>query len=185
MKTLLLALLLSSPIMAQTAKVIALSPEDAKHAQELDARQKALTAETEAFHHSVVEKYLTTKNEKDGGNQYGGYLNLITSSGITSGCIAILNGSGQVSSSCPEPTAEEKAKAAKDRAEADAKRVWVLRGWGSGEYEYSTDWRYIVPLVPKTSGTVCGSWPYGGAVTLTSSCIINGTCIQATGGVPQ
>lgn len=169
MKTLLLTLVIALSAHSQTAKVIALSPEDAKHAQELDARQKALTAETEAFHHSVVEKYLTTKNGKDGGELFDnvGILAGITSTWAT--CGLVLNSSGQASSACPEPTAEEKAKAAKERAEADAKRVWVLRGWGDGDYEYSEDWRYIVPLVPQASGLTCGYWPYGGAVVTTPS----------------
>lgn len=89
MKIALLALALALSAHSQTAKVVALSPEDAKHAQELDARQKALTAETEAFHNSVVEKYLTTKSEKEGGFLYPDYLSLHLTATAFIGCFNI------------------------------------------------------------------------------------------------
>jgi hypothetical protein len=134
------ALVLITPLNAQTAKVIPLEAGDARHAKDLDDEIKALTEEKEKFTKHLVEKYLVTAKREDGSNEYyTGNGGLFTISGTT-GCFLTINGG-----SCPEPTPTEKAKAEKERQDYEAKRRWVRAGWGSGSLEYSDDYKFIVP----------------------------------------
>jgi hypothetical protein len=88
----------------QTAKVIQLSPEDAKQAKSLDDEQKALTAKTEAFMASIRKTYLQIKKTDDL---------------FVTGCTSSLK--------------REDIKCYKN-------------GWNFGDFEYSEDFKSIVPV---------------------------------------
>lgn len=63
----LLALMAATSCYAQTAKVIALSPEDVKTAKALDAEQHALDRRREAFNDHVRELYLAKESKQTSG----------------------------------------------------------------------------------------------------------------------
>ncbi len=63
--TLVLILALAACGLAQTAKVMALSPEDAKKAAALNAAAVKATAELNDFHDYVAKKYLATENPNE------------------------------------------------------------------------------------------------------------------------
>lgn len=88
---------------AQTAKVIALTPEDAKTAASLDEQQKQLEGKRAAFHAYIVLMYLDS--------QHASHVQCQASWKSGKSCQLI-------------PT---------------------LKGWESG-FEFSDDWKYIVPL---------------------------------------
>lgn len=140
MKLIVIAVLAVATICSsQTAKVIQLDPADAAEAQSLDAQMKALVARQEAFHKSVVEKYLVTKD-----GRFGDY---------------------------PYESSNLLSAAKKARKEEDANRRWVKMGWDQGEFEYSEDFKFIVPkqiapIGPFTIGG-CNQYTIGPANTLT------------------
>ena len=164
MKLIAIALLAVATICSsQSAKVIQLDPGDAAEAASLDAEMKALVARQEAFHKSVVEKYLVTKDRRFGGYPYESS-NLLTA---VDGLIFCTIGSP-----CHEPTPQEKAAAEKVRKEEEAKRRWIKMGWDYGEFVYSEDFKFIVPkpTTPISSFTIggCNQYPlFGPANTLT------------------
>ena len=131
MMSLLFVLVL--PLMrGQTAKVIQLSPEDAKQAQALADEQKALDEKTAAFREAVKQKYLVTTERKEAGDCYAG----VFMTNATSGFLVL--GDGTINwSSKPEP--------------------YYRRGWRCGEYQYSDDFKFIVPVPasPYTSSPLC------------------------------
>lgn len=90
---------------AQTAKVIALTPEDAKTAQDVDLQVNEALKRKSDFYEKVRLKYI--------GGYPAGRLNLIC---FSAGC---------------EPSKHD----GKD----------AIPGWESG-FEFSDDWKYIVPL---------------------------------------
>jgi hypothetical protein len=94
---------------AQSAKVIQLSPEDAKQAKQLhDASEAAAKKESE-FQDVIRERYLKASKEEEGHTQTYGYL--FTFQG------------------------KEKSHG-----------YWVKSGWGNGTFEFSEDFRFIVPV---------------------------------------
>jgi len=46
------------------------------------------------------------------------------------------------------------------------KWIWVKSGWGSGQFRYSEDFKYIVPLVPMYPSSGGSGWGWGGCATI-------------------
>lgn len=84
----------------QTAKVIQLSPEEARQAKALRDQQDAIAKKIADFDQAIRIKYLTAPKDDEGHTQ-----------------TYSLNG----------------------------KWIWVKSGWGSGSFQYSEDFRFIVP----------------------------------------
>lgn len=70
--TFVVAVAISIGAHAQTAKVIALSPEDAKVAKELIQAQDALTKRKAEFEASIRAKYLTAQKGESYTSTFGG-----------------------------------------------------------------------------------------------------------------
>ena len=132
MKWMVILLMATACCMAQNAKVIQLSPEDAAQAKALADEQKALDEKTAAFREAVKQKYLVTTERKEAGDCYAG----VFMTNATSGFLVL--GDGTINwSSKPEP--------------------YYRRGWRCGEYQYSDDFNFIVPVPapPYTSSPLC------------------------------
>ena len=117
----IITIFLAVPLTAQNAKVIQLSPEDAKQAKVLHDEQEAIAKKIVEFDQAVRTKYLTAPKEQEGHTYTYN-----------------LNGSW----------------------------VWVKDGWTTGLFEYSEDFKFIVPVLPEyllssQSGEGCTSYPYG------------------------
>jgi hypothetical protein len=112
MKLALLAIFLALPLPAQTAKVIALSQEDAKLA-------KSLYEERDLVNKKIAE--LDSKVKKD-------YL------------------LGEKGSSCGQ------------------NGKYYMPGWGCGEFEFSEDFKFIVPKPSCCSGITLWNCCFGGGV---------------------
>lgn len=117
---------------AQTAKVIALSPEDAARTKDLYAQRDAINKKIEDNQQRIINKYLM--EPKPG-----------------SGSLTVLSGSGLLfcsSSGCSPETAEEKSKREADYKaylEAEKKKTHLERKTGWPDIEYSDDFKFIVP----------------------------------------
>lgn len=120
---------------AQSAKVIALSPADAKEAKDLYAQRDAINKRIDDLHQKVTDKYLS--DEKPGpGPSLTGY--------ITTTCAMILSING-VQPPCPPETAD--AKKAREDREAKEKLMHHLEvkdDWRNG-FEFSDDFKFVVP----------------------------------------
>lgn len=119
----ILVLGFSLAVAGQTAKVVQLSPDEARQAKALHDEQDSVAKKIAEFDQAIRTKYLSApKNEEGHTNTYS------------------LNG----------------------------KWIWVRIGWGNGAFEYSEDFKFIVPLVLQTPPTgTCQSMFCG--VTLTPS----------------
>lgn len=116
MKKILVALVFLSIVgHGQTAKVIQLSPDDAKQAKALYDEQIALDKRKAAFEELVRTRYLTVKKgDKEWGDE---------------GVVFSINGAGV--------TVKTSYRA----------------GWNYGQFEYSEDFKYIVPKSMLINGT--------------------------------
>lgn len=149
----LCAMLLATVLAAhgQSAKVIQLSAADAAQAKDLQKQQDDLAAKVKAFRTGIVERYLVTANEHEGGGTYYGLI----SGGYAAyaGCFVTINGTtGGIlqATSCNESeTPAERAKRKKEEAEYKAKLRWYKKGWEGGLFEYSDDYLFIVPEPAK------------------------------------
>lgn len=121
----------------QPILVKALSPEDASVAQSFHQRQIELDIEQKTFEKEIIKKYLTTHDEKMG--QYPFDSLWITKA--TPICIHTTSNGFVEADNCPNETAKEKAQ----EAERKAKQLWVFSGWANGDFEYSDDYKFIVP----------------------------------------
>ena len=140
MMSLLFVLVL--PLMrGQTAKVIQLSPEDARQAKALDDAQNELTAKIAAFRETIKQKYLVTTERKEAGDCYAG----VFMTNATSGFLVLGDGTINWSSKPEKPQAPPKPE------------PYYRRGWRCGEYQYSDDFKFIVPVPasPYTSSPLC------------------------------
>ena len=99
---------------AQSAKVIALTPEDAAKIAKLSAQKAEIERQIEEFNKHVTDFYLTTPAES------------VTAGGTEWFCYW-----------------------------ADNKHKCSRYGWN--DFEYSTDFKYIVPkATPTPTNTICG-----------------------------
>ncbi len=124
-----LLFVLALPLMhGQTAKVVQLSPEDAKQAKALDDAQNELTAKITAFRETVKQKYLVTTERKEAGDCFAGTLTLNATAG------ALVFGDGTLS-----------LKPAEKPQSPPKPAPYYRLGWRCGDYQYSDDFRFIVP----------------------------------------
>lgn len=123
MKIALALLALSLAAQAQTAKVIELSPDEAKEAVKLDQQRKALDLEEQNFrynlaiHHKIAIEYPTT----------------------ASFCIVPKGALSCDAGPAPKP---------------DHRAVEYKNDWSNG-FEYSEDYRFIVPAKTPSAPTNC------------------------------
>lgn len=110
----------SVAIGAQTAKVIQLSPEEARQAKSLRDQQDAIAKKIAEFDQTIRDKYLKAAKEEEGHT-----------------ATYSLNG----------------------------KWIWIKSGWGNGSFQYSEDFRFIVPVPYNPTTGTCQSILCG--VTLT------------------
>lgn len=148
--TVLAMLAFCCAVTAQTAKVVQLSTEDAAQAKALAEEQKALDEKIVAFRESIEQKYLVTTEEKERGSCYAGQVALsdpvTITDGSTTGQLFITGPVTSTGSSTTEPRSSL------------SHTPYYRQGWGCGEYQYSDDFRFIVPLPEpnyKPSG-LCG-----------------------------
>lgn len=132
-------LVLTFPLAAQTAKVIALSPADAAEAKDLYAQRDAILKKIDDLHQKIADKYLSDVKPGPGGLFSGGY--------IVSGCALTLQANGNVQP-CPPPTAAEK-KAEEDRKAKEKLQHHLERKYGWSSFEFSEDFKFVVPVVLK------------------------------------
>ncbi len=139
-----LLFVLALPLMhGQTAKVVQLSPEDAKQAKALDDAQNELTAKIAAFRETIKQKYLVTTERKEAGDCFAGTLTLDATAG------ALVLGDGTLS-----------LKPAEKPQSPPKPEPYYRRGWHCGDYQYSDDFRFIVPVPapPYTSSPLCATF---------------------------
>lgn len=126
----------------QGAKVVALSPDDAKQAKALDDEQKALIAKAEAFREHIQKVYLTSTSTKweDVDACYHAEINGLST--VTTE----LNAAGQT---------------------VGPPRFYYKRGWNCGQFVYSEDFKFIVPAPdpPHCSNITLFSNPGGSNIT--------------------
>lgn len=136
---------------AQTARVIALSPEVAGEAKALYEQRDAINKRIDDLRRKVETLYLM--EEKPGPDPF-------TSSGFVSDtCGFVLSANGSAHP-CPVETAEQKKvrldQEAKDKLKThlERKRDWL-------DFEFSEDFKFIVPKVPiNIVGRNYGGWVY-------------------------
>lgn len=143
---LLVLLALTFPINAQSAKVIALSPEMAKEAKALYEQRDLINRRIEELRKNVENLYLM--DEKPGPSPF-------VSSFIISGCGITISSNGR--SACPPETAAEK-KAREERVAKEKLQHHLERKPDWYSFEFSEDFKFIVPLQMKISTTSCSQW---------------------------
>lgn len=155
--SLLVFLVFSLPVHAQTAKVIALSPADAAEVKALYAQRDAINKAIEDLHKKVADKYLM--EPKPGS---GSWTTSITGSGFL---LCTTNGCG------PSPeTAEEKKKREADYKkwqESEKKATHLERKEGWSLFEFSEDFKFVVPV--KVTYQATPSWIGGNNCLVGSS----------------
>lgn len=134
---------------AQSAKVIQLSPNDAELARQLYAERDLINKRIDELQKMVEERYLS--DIKPGPSS-----TFIAGSGITVGCGMILSLNGQPS--CPpESAADKKSREEREAAQKaeDAKLTHLERKPGWKQFEFSEDFKYVVPaqLVPQSASS--------------------------------
>lgn len=171
MKTLCAAVLFASMAVAQSVPVVALKPQDVEKVRStrqamLDAEKAWTDLQTE-----ITNRYLIVdKDDPDASNEKWYPLEQTSGSGTitwsTAGTTATILTTSQLSQDeCdPKAVAERKQwKADEDKREQEreAKSRRYRRGWtlggsncidcGTKEFEYSSDWKYILPKSPTPS----------------------------------
>ena len=159
-----IAVLLTAPCYAQSAKVLAVEPSDAERANVLYERMKQAERDWEDFQQATKEKYLTVPYDSpergniwyespppEGGATTGGLL-YWSGSGTVSGC-SIISDNPPSKDYCNK---QEKERAAAWEKEKKTKR-WKRAGWEDFEFEWSKDFKFIVPKTPSVtiSGVPC------------------------------
>jgi len=144
MKIFVFMMLISVAASAQSAKVVALSPEDTAQIKALYAAREEANKRLEDFRKKIQDKYISEDKE--------GYP--LTGTIAISNCVISINGSGALSTS---PCAENKAKQPEKKHFYRALKSDWYRG-----FELSSDFRYIVPAQePAWHGNTIGNgcWP--------------------------
>jgi hypothetical protein len=145
----ILLLVLSTPLLAQDAKVMPLKDKDSAQAELLYMRMKDAEKAWADFQGQVKVEYLTVGNDDpDKGNTevYSTASSGFLTSTVTIGCgnqIALSNPPQYPE--CSKPTKEQLESEAHDRAERDKKRRWYRSGWETAQFEFSKDFEFIVP----------------------------------------
>lgn len=162
-----IGLILTFPIHAQSAKVIALSPADAKEAKDLYAQRDAINKRIDDLQKKVTDKYLSDEKPGPGGFSGSGIISM------RAGCfLSINNGQAEPSGCPPETETEKKLRLDREAAQKaeDAKKTHLERKSGWDQFEFSEDFQFVVP---KTSVPLVNSYGYGnGCCNGIFSCII-------------
>jgi hypothetical protein len=140
-----LFLIVTAASTAQTAKVIALTPEEARERAELQKQSDEIAAKIKAFDEAIRERYTWVKQgDKDAGNEVASG----TFSGFTTGTTACFHTLGET----PEVTKQrDRACAEWTSKHPSPPPAYYRRGWENG-INYTDDFRYIVPVeAPKYS----------------------------------
>lgn len=151
----LVFLLFSVTVFAQQPILVkALSPADALAAQTLQNRRDQLANDQAAFDKHIVRDYLATKDQKEAGMYTIDSPSITFGTPTAPGCFKVLP-SGMLE-------AEECSQTAKEKHEEitrEAKKMWILNGWGQGDFEYSNDFKFIIPRrTPQTSRIINPCW---------------------------
>lgn len=128
--TILSVLFLAASLHAQTAKVIPLSPEDAALAKSLADQKAAIVQKMDELQKKITDKYLM--EEKPGAATFG----YVITCGISSNGLCT-------------PTQTPPAKKGEHHSE-------LKSGWWN--FEYSEDFKYIVPRTVTSTITPCTNW---------------------------
>jgi hypothetical protein len=149
LKLTLLTLTLAIQSLAQTAKVIQLSPQDAAEAKQVYEAQVAANKRVEEFRAKIDAKYLT---KQEPGSDPPTFL---------AGRICSIGGN----CAPPETPAEKKARIAADELDKRTHAHPVhLEGWSM--FEFSDDFKFIVPKSTFTTNPnslqPCGAGVYLG-----------------------
>jgi hypothetical protein len=127
----------------QTAKVMAVTPEDTTQIVALRAAADAANKALSDFNEKVRVKYITTLDNSKGNQEdvNVSYTSIIIGCNITHyyGAVPLTN--------CDMTWSTEPVKP----------RRYKLTGWEYG-FEWSEDFRYIVPVRPPTYSTQSGQW---------------------------
>lgn len=165
MKVLAMVLFATMAAGAQSAKVVALKPEDAAFARKLHEARRLMDENEQLFHDKIVREYLVTTESHNGYNQsWPDPLDKEAAGTLTfwsytanAGQFLTLNSAGQAVNGgeprcdTPQEKAERKAQQAKIVAEQEAYEKahptkYLKEGWSNpGNYQLSEDFRYIVP----------------------------------------
>jgi hypothetical protein len=147
MKRAILFLILAASVGAQTANVIELEPVDAVKAQKVwDTLQKA-QADYDFTLKILGEKYTLVKSgDPDAGNASTG-IDVPVGTGYTSGVVSACNTIQwqDQNKDCPMPSKEELEKRAKEQKAWDDEHFRYYRKGFEGGFEFSKDFRFIVP----------------------------------------
>ena len=169
MKRIIVFLLFAVSVGAQSADVIELDRTDATEVRAAWTKLQDAQTKWDALHERMRQKYtLVKEGDPDKGN-LSTFINPGTgiSGTITfaSGCNVISITPTEVAGDCGKPPSkEELARQEKERKEyADAHERYFRKGFENG-FEFSKDFRFIVPGVPKTeNGIHSGNcWNLGG-----------------------
>lgn len=145
---LLVIFALTFPTNAQSAKVIALSPEMAKEAKALYEQRDLINRRIEELRKNVENLYLM--DEKPGSGSF------TTFTGTSSSIIMVCG-----LNVCPTETAEQKKKREgeyKAWQESEKHKTHLERKPDWYSFEFSEDFRFIVPVQMKISTTSCSQW---------------------------
>jgi hypothetical protein len=162
MKTMLIVLLIAAPCFGQEAKVLQVEPADATKAQELYEKMQQAEKDWKDYVEATKEKYLTVPYDSpERGNQtYERPSNTTTALFSGSGCILWGTMAGE-SNKCEQ----ERESRMKQREKEDKLKPWHRAGWESMEFEFSKDFKFIVPK-PRDTGIVKSNYP---CMTLTNN----------------
>ena len=125
----------------QTAKVIQLAPEDTLQIIALRTRLKEAQADLDALNEKLRVKYTTTLDQEKGGQNDCSITTLMTTT-----CFITTN----------PPSTPVGCASLKPDPNAPPKR-YKLYGWENG-FEYSDDFKFIVPTRPPTYSSAGGGY---------------------------
>jgi hypothetical protein len=145
-------LLLSGTVGAQSANVLELSSYHSQRALTAWKSLQKAQADWDAVNDEIKEAYTLVKSgDPDAGSMSTavnvGAVSLWTNS--TLGCFPVIG----EDRSCPKESAEDKAKRERESADWSDKHLrFYRRGFENG-FDFSKDFRFIVPKVPQGGGS--------------------------------
>lgn len=167
MKTFLAALTilaaLSSPSLGQSQKVIELDTLDVATAKQLAKNLADAQGALEKFRSAVRDKYLAVvEGSKDAGScsaptaRSGVSISTDGSGWVTTGSLTI-QGCETAEEKTARLVSEKKLREEQNKYAEEHPRMMYREGWACGSFEFSDDYKFIVPVVEKpvfNSGTI-------------------------------
>lgn len=148
-------LMCSLRLAAQTAKVVQLSPVDVAEVKRLYAEKTEIEKKLADFQIKIEHQYISDEVTYPTTACISGFL--------------VLNPNGTVKSNISSPCNPPKPTPEQEKNSHDWKRK---DGWQNG-FEYSEDFKFIVPKMTPNSGIYKNSWIDCCAITLTPNIIAN------------